>query len=189
MGSLCAKSEPPPSDFDPTPDPITALTEKDRYLIVQSWKTIGAKKDIKENGKEFFLMLFTDYPYTQNYFGIFKNKQLSELRESPKMKVHAAAVFYFIATYIEHIEDPETLLGLMEKMVSAHISRGITVEEFEKIRLEWKKFLPTVMGDDCSENLIHAWDKLFKMQTAAFTLMMEELSSEGEEAGDESGSG
>ncbi|CAG5117215.1 unnamed protein product [Candidula unifasciata] len=190
MGCGGSKKPAQPKVYDPTPDPITGLTEKDREMIVDSWKIIGSRSAIKQNALEFFLMLFAAYPYVQNYFGIFKNKQLSELRTSPKMRVHAASVFYYINSYVENIEDTETFMGLAEKMAVAHIARGITVEEFEKVRIVYVKFLPTVLGNKCTPSLEAAWDKLLKTQNAVFIMLAEEGSSDGDGSGGaESGSG
>ncbi|CAG5117216.1 unnamed protein product [Candidula unifasciata] len=182
MGCGCSKKPARPKVYDPTPDPITGLTQKDRDMIVDSWKIIGNRNAIKQNAVEFFMMLFAAYPHIQNYFGIFKNKQLSELRTSPKIKVHAASVFYFLNSYVENIQDTEKFMGLVEKMAVAHIARGINVEEFEKIRIIFINFLKYILGYHYTPEVERAWDTLLRAQIAVYKQIEESIKAKQESA-------
>lgn len=62
---------------------------------------------------------------------VFKGKSPSEVRNSPKLRAHATSVFYVLTSYVENVDDPETLVGLIQKIAASHIGRGITVKEFE----------------------------------------------------------
>lgn len=45
----------PAPQYDPTPDPTTGLTEKDRVLITETWALAADRKTIKKNAVEFFM--------------------------------------------------------------------------------------------------------------------------------------
>lgn len=78
-----------------------------------------------------FLRLFQTYPVIQDRFELFKGKSLDELRTSPKMKAHATSVFYALTSYVENVDDPETLVGLVQKIAVSHVGRGIPSDDFE----------------------------------------------------------
>lgn len=75
--------------------------------------------------------LFIAHPYLQDRFELFKGKPLPELRTNPQMRAHAMTVFYVLTSYVENLDDAETLVGLVQKVAVSHIKRDITVRDFE----------------------------------------------------------
>ncbi|CAG5134023.1 unnamed protein product [Candidula unifasciata] len=165
----------PASQNDTSPDPTTGLTQKDRTLIIQTWSIIGNKDSVKENAVEFFIQLFPAYPYLLDYFPVFKGKPLSELRKSPKLRAHATSVFYTITSYVESVDDPETLVGLVQKIAESHVGRGITLREFENLKVVFLKFVKSQLGSKCTPQIESAWNKLLSAQNAVFQSTADEI--------------
>ncbi|XP_059165568.1 globin-like [Physella acuta] len=165
----------PAIKYDPTPDPTTGLTQREKQLIMETWALAGDRKTVKENGLEFFIQLFTAYPYMQNYFDLFKGKSISELRSSPKLKAHATSVMYAITSYVENVEDSENLVGLVQKIAVSHIGRGIKVDDFEKLKIVFLKFLTTYLGERCTPEIETAWTKLLTAHNAVYKMTEDEV--------------
>uniref|UniRef100_A0A0B6ZNH9 Globin n=1 Tax=Arion vulgaris TaxID=1028688 RepID=A0A0B6ZNH9_9EUPU len=164
----------PGPQYDPTPDPTTGLTEKEREIIIHTWSLVADRKSVKRNAVEFFIQLFEEFPYMQDQFEPFKGKSLSELRTSPKMKAHATSVFYVITSYVETVDDPETLVGLVQKIAVTHVDRGINVKEFENLRIVFLHFLKKLFGTQCTPEIERAWDKLLRAQTSVYKAIEDE---------------
>lgn len=165
----------PPSD--PTPDPTTGLTSREKQLIMETWALAADKKCVKENGVEFFIQLFTAYPYMQDYFELFKGKPVSELRTSPKMKAHATSVMYALTSYVENVEDSENLVGLVQKIAISHLGRGIKLKEFENLKIVFLNFVKSLLGPQCTPEIETAWTKLLTAHNAVYQATAEEVAA------------
>ncbi|BFZ08546.1 hypothetical protein BsWGS_11585 [Bradybaena similaris] len=165
----------PASHTDTSPDPTTGLTQKDRLLITQTWSVLGDKNALKENAVEFFIQLFGTFPYLLDYFPVFKGKPVSELRKSPKLRAHATSVFYTITSYVETVDDSETLVGLVQKIAESHIGRGITVKEFENLKTVFLKYVKSQLGSKCTPQVESAWNKLLSAQNLVFQNMADDV--------------
>ncbi|KAK0062358.1 globin [Biomphalaria pfeifferi] len=163
--------------YDATPDPTTGLTKREKELIIQTWAPIADRSKVKENGLEFFIQLFLAYPYMQNYFSLFKGKSIEELRTSAKLKAHATSVMYALTSYVENVEDSENLVGLVQKIAVSHIGRGITVEDFEKLKTVFLKFLMSGLGDRATPEVETAWTKLLTAHNAVYKMTADEIAS------------
>ncbi|KAH9489318.1 hypothetical protein Btru_057582 [Bulinus truncatus] len=163
--------------YDPTPDPVTGLTKREKELIIQTWAPVGEKGKAKENGLEFFLQLFATYPYMQDYFPLFKGQTQAELRNSSKLKAHATSVMYALTSYVENVEDSENLVGLVQKIAVSHIGRGITVEDFENLKKVFLKFLLSSLGDQNITEIETAWTKLLTAHNAVYKMTADEIAS------------
>ena len=75
--------------------------------------------------------MFKAHPYLLKYFPAFQGLSDDELRRSPGLKAHATSVMYGIKSYVGTIDDPETLAGLVTKMATSHVPRGVTVKDLE----------------------------------------------------------
>ncbi|BFZ10645.1 hypothetical protein BsWGS_13684 [Bradybaena similaris] len=170
----------PAQQYDPTPDPTTGLTQKDRDIIAHIWGLATEKKTLKRNAVEFFMQLFEAYPVIQDRFELFKGKPLDELRTSPKMKAHATSVFYALTSYVENVDDPETLVGLVQKIAVTHVGRGIPSDDFEKLRIVFLNFVKSLLGNQYTPEIEQAWDKLLRAQTAVYKQTESELLSKSQ---------
>ncbi|GFO27696.1 globin [Plakobranchus ocellatus] len=130
----------PGMTYDLTPDPVTGLSERDCHAIMDTWALVADRKSIKQNGVEFFLTYFKAYPSMQDLFPAFKGRPLDELRTSPALRAHATSVMYAIKSYVGTVDDAETLAGLVTKMATSHVPRGIKAENLE-VRTEILKIL------------------------------------------------
>lgn len=167
----------PAQQYDPTPDPTTGLTQRDREIISHIWGLATDKKTLKINAVEFFIQLFETYPHIQERFELFKDKPLEELRTSPKMKAHATSVFYALTSYVENLDDPETLVGLVQKIAVSHVGRKIPTDDFDKLRIVFLNFVKYLLKDQYTPEIEQAWDKLLRAQTAIYKQTEEELLS------------
>ncbi|CAG5117217.1 unnamed protein product [Candidula unifasciata] len=173
------KPAPPKVDDDP-PDPTTGLTLKDVIMIENSWKIIGNRTTLKQNAVGFFLILFETYPHMQDRFVLFKDKTLDELRTSPEMKAHATSVFYALTSYVDNVDDPEMLVGLVRKISVSHFCKKIPADDFDKLRIVFLNFVKYLLGDKYTPEIEQAWDKLLRAQTAVFKQIEEEMLSKQE---------
>lgn len=161
--------------YDTTPDPATGLSERDRVLITESWKVLAAKKNIKHNAVEFFIQLFAAYPHMQDYFPAFKGKKAEELRRMPKMKAHSMSVMYVIGSFVDNMDDPEAVVGLVQKLAVSHIQRDIRADEFERVEKMFSPFLRSVFGAQSTPEVEEAWGKLLAVQTMLVKKTEEEM--------------
>ncbi|XP_071082593.1 globin-like [Haliotis cracherodii] len=145
---------------DSVVDPATGLTLRQKNLIMDSWEIIGSRQMQKKNGVNFFLELFKAYPDQQEFFPLFRDKSQEELATSSKMRAHATTVMYQIGSFVGNLDDPECLVALVEKVARNHLNRGITIKEFEELRIMFSPFLKKYLGDEATPALLEAWDKL-----------------------------
>ncbi|RUS71052.1 hypothetical protein EGW08_021186 [Elysia chlorotica] len=159
----------PDPTFDLTPDPVTGLTEKDCHVIMETWRMVTAeRKDIKKHGAELFIRLFKAHPHMQSYFSAFKSRPVEELRECPQMAAHATTVMYALQAYVSSVDDPPTLAGLVTKIATSHVARGISMDDFEKLALVFADFLKSILGEDFTPEAEKAWTQLLKVHNAIY---------------------
>uniref|UniRef100_A0A0B7A0X1 Globin n=1 Tax=Arion vulgaris TaxID=1028688 RepID=A0A0B7A0X1_9EUPU len=166
----------PASQPDTTPDATTGLTERDREIITETWGLIANKKVIKLSAMEFFIQFFTDYPYMLDFFPALKGKSISELRKSTHLRPHATSVFYALTSYVENVDDPENLVGLVKKISISHVGRGIGFKEFEDLKTSLLKFVTSKLGPKGTPEVESAWRKLLTAHNSVFQATAEELS-------------
>ncbi|KAK3753445.1 hypothetical protein RRG08_056337 [Elysia crispata] len=165
----------PGPTYDETPDPTTGLSEKDCHAILDTWALVSDRKAIKQNGVEFFIVLFKAHPYLLKYFPAFQGLSDDELRRSPGLKAHATSVMYGIKSYVGTIDDPETLAGLVTKMATSHVPRGVTVKDLENLAVVFLGFMKDALGTQWTPEAAQAWKQLFDVHCQLYTKVYTEL--------------
>ncbi|RZC38666.1 Globin domain containing protein, partial [Asbolus verrucosus] len=150
---------------DDDPDPVTGLTSRDRYQIQSSWVTV--KKDLTGNGVALLLLFFKKFPEEQDHFP-FKGVPIDQLKTSKKFHAHCSNVMYAFDALVDHINDSELLVNLLQKIGKSHKRHGIKPANFEHL----KETLLELFGTFMSEATVKAWDKTLKV---AFSVIGKEL--------------
>lgn len=85
------------------------------------------------------------------------------------MKAHAANVMYALGMMIDHIEDTEVFIEMVDKMARSHIRRHLTVQHFENLKLTLVKVLTNVLGASImNDEAVAAWAKAYSVITDTF---------------------
>lgn len=77
----------------------------------------------------YFFRFFTHFPEAQDKFKDFKGLSIEEVRAHKKLRAHALSVFYAIKSYIDHLDDLETLTELIRKNARNHVDRKVGGKE------------------------------------------------------------
>ena len=78
-----------------------------------------------------FCRFFKDHPKYQDMFKPFKGKSLKKLKKSKKLKAHGLAVMQAITNLVDTLDDPQTLVALVQKLARSHMDRKATYTHFE----------------------------------------------------------
>ncbi|RUS71051.1 hypothetical protein EGW08_021185 [Elysia chlorotica] len=165
----------PGPTYDLTPDPTTGLSERDCHAILDTWALVSDRKAIKQNGVNFFLVLFKEHPYMLKYFPAFKGLSEDELGDSPLLKAHATSVMYAIKSYVGTIDDAETLAGLVTKMANSHVPRGIKTKDLENLAVVFLDFMGSALGSQWTPEAANAWKQLFDVHCQLYDKVYTEL--------------
>ncbi|KAG1649984.1 Globin [Nymphon striatum] len=135
------------------------ISIKEIEKIQESWALV--RKDIRNNGMEFFLTLFRAHPEYQEHFPAFKNIPLPELKQSGKFRGHATTVMYSVSSCVGSLEDPELIETLVDKIGQNHFTRGVTTEMFTNLMTVLVGFLQEALGSEVMDDeTTGAWKKL-----------------------------
>lgn len=144
---------------DGVPDPVTGLTPREKQAICASWALIQDKKVIRQHGVEFFVMLFTEYPYMQEIFTDFKGLTAQQLRKDRTMYSHSITVMYSIGSLVENVDVPEQLALVATKIARTHIARSVGVSYFKDLATMFPKFLDARAGPAATPFVKDSWSK------------------------------
>ncbi|XP_076312150.1 globin 1 [Tachypleus tridentatus] len=157
MGGLVSyfwQGESPDIDI---PDEGTGLTLRDKQHIRKTWSII--QKDLKGNGIELFIRLFTEYPDYKQLFKSVANVPWEQLRDSKKLEAHALSVMYTINSWVDNLDDVGCILELLTKTAENHRRRQITAEQFENLALVMVNLLQDVLGSHITPSAVESWKK------------------------------
>ncbi|KAK3101356.1 hypothetical protein FSP39_002988 [Pinctada imbricata] len=142
------------------PDPVTGLLPSEIDVPARKLESTFRKEHRKKNAIELFMILFQDPNNgrdAQNLFAELKDVPTDKLRTNKTMAGHAVTVFHAIDSFMEYIEDSDTLVELVKKQAINHIIWLIPVI---------KKLLDQVLEDDCTEKMKSSWEKFLGVLVA-----------------------
>ncbi|CAD5122329.1 DgyrCDS10769 [Dimorphilus gyrociliatus] len=142
-----------------TLDESTGLRLSQKRHIVSSWSII--EKDLKGNGVELFITLFTMYPETQNMFKRLKNKSVEELRKSAALRAHGLDFNRMLSAFVENLDDVECLVNLIQKVVLSHLPRKIGPDEYLVVAKVFHAFMKMKIGSLYTPAVQESWDIVF----------------------------
>lgn len=137
----------------------SALSEHELEAINDTWTLIW--NDKKTNGIELFIKLFTHFPESQNFFKDFKGLPIEEVREHKKLRAHALSVMYALKSFIDNLDDEETLDALVRKNAQNHAERGVGEREVKMLLPAFQELLHEQLQEKTTDLHKSAWTKLF----------------------------
>lgn len=169
----------PEPTHNETPDPVTGLSEKDCHAIMDSWALVADRTTIKQTGVEFFIVLFKAHPRLLNFFPSFKELSEDEMRSSPQLKAHGTSVMYAIKSYVDTVDDAETLGGLVTKTSISHVPRGVTTKDLEDLSVVFLDFMKAGLGTQWTPEAAKAWKQLLAVHCAIYKKVESEHKASG----------
>nr|8OUP_A Chain A, Nerve hemoglobin [Spisula solidissima]8OUP_B Chain B, Nerve hemoglobin [Spisula solidissima]8OUP_C Chain C, Nerve hemoglobin [Spisula solidissima]8OUP_D Chain D, Nerve hemoglobin [Spisula solidissima]CAJ31107.1 nerve hemoglobin [Spisula solidissima]CAJ31108.1 nerve hemoglobin [Spisula solidissima] len=112
------------------PCPVTKLTKAEKDAVANSWAAL--KQDWKTIGADFFVKLFETYPNIKAYFKSFDNMDMSEIKQSPKLRAHSINFCHGLNSFIQSLDEPDVLVILVQKLTVNHFRRKIAVDRFQE---------------------------------------------------------
>ncbi|XP_063397985.1 globin-like [Mytilus trossulus] len=135
------------------------LSEEEETAVKESWTVIW--NDKKTNGIKIFVKLFTLYPDAISRFKDFNGLTLEEVKVHKKLRAHALSVIYALKSFIDNLDDVETLVELVKKNASNHVERKVTEKQIMWLKPVFIDILEEIMGDEMKDVHRTAWNKLF----------------------------
>ena len=139
-------------------DPQSALSKEEADAVIESWALLW--KDKKQNGIDLFVKLFTLYPESLEAFHDFKGLPIQEVAVHKKLRGHALSVMYSIKSFIDTLDDLETLDELVRKNARNHAPRGVGEKQFMWLVPVMMELLDDTMKENATEFHKTAWKKL-----------------------------
>lgn len=136
------------------------LTEEELNAIHESWAVVWSDK--KKNGIELFIKFFTLHPEAQDYFHDFKGLSIDEVRTHKKLRAHALSVMYAFKSFIDSLDDLDTLIELVQKNARSHAPRGVGEREIMWLLPALAQLLDDIMKGEVTELHKLAWTKLLQ---------------------------
>lgn len=140
------------------------LSEEEANAIKESFAVIW--RDKKENGINIFVKLFTLYPEAQHKFEDFRGITIEEVRIHKKLRAHALSVVYALKSFIDNLDDVETLAELIKKNARNHMERTVTEKEIKWLVPVVIEVLGDIMGEKMTKLHQSSWTKLFGVITS-----------------------
>lgn len=140
-------------------DSDALLTKEEVNAIQETWALVWSDK--KNNGIDFFVKFFTHFPEAQDKFKDFKGLAIEEVRAHKKLRAHALSVFYAIKSYIDHLDDLETLTELIRKNARNHVDRNVGGKEVKWLVPPFVELLEEKTNGKVTELHKTAWTKVF----------------------------
>ncbi|KAG5674759.1 hypothetical protein PVAND_004709 [Polypedilum vanderplanki] len=143
----------------PTPQ-IVVLTENDVEIIKRTWKIPSANSH--DSAALIFYTFLEKFPHNQNKFPSFKDKQLSDLKNTVEFRAHASRIFNVFSSVVDGLErDSEMMKGI--KKIIAEVGKFHAKKKVsKKSQVEVRSVLVDVLSDVCKLNDEEkaAWNKL-----------------------------
>ncbi|BFZ08551.1 hypothetical protein BsWGS_11590 [Bradybaena similaris] len=176
MGSICAKKTPAPAPIeeDPTPDPFTGLTQRQRNLLKQSWQDILRNSTSKEAGAKLLLKLFEKAPNLNTYYHEYPYNDISELQSRASFRAQAVSIVMRASAYIDCADDPEILTALIGKHSFAHLNHVYSVQDLVTFKEVFLEFVKEECGSDATPELMEAWEKFLTFHNNCFITKSEQ---------------
>lgn len=141
------------------PSQESPLSEQELVAINETWDLLWSDK--KKNGIDLFIKLFTHFPESQDFFTDFKGLPIEEVKEHKKLRAHALSVMYALKSFIDNLDDEETLDALVRKNAKNHAERGIGEREIKMLLPAFLELLNELLQEKTTDLHKTAWTKLF----------------------------
>nr|BAO18452.1 globin [Polypedilum nubifer] len=144
---------------EPTPA-IVALTEADVEIIKRTWKIPSANPH--DSAALIFSTFLEKYPHNQQKFPAFKDKPLSDIKNTVEFRAHASRIFNVFSSVIDGLDrDTEMMKGIKKIIAEVgkfHAKKKVTKKAHNEVR----SVLVDILIEVCklSDEEKAAWTKL-----------------------------
>ncbi|RWS23060.1 globin-like protein [Leptotrombidium deliense] len=149
-----------------------ALLESEAKLIRKTWAPVQSSKD---SWPRLFVIFFSKAPEAQKKFKSFESVPLSELPANKRLKAHAASVVTLLSGIIDFLDDPETMIEMIENMATRHHKRNIPISIFNALGESVIDFLKEMNPGKFDDEAVAAWTKLYSALVSVVKAEFEKL--------------
>ncbi|BFZ08228.1 hypothetical protein BsWGS_11267 [Bradybaena similaris] len=136
------------------------LSPEDWSLIREDGQDIFKGSHIEDKGAEFLIAFFHCFPHHQQYFKAFKGLSLKELKSLPFAHNHGRSVITRLGLVVDNLDNPREVKVQMQKLISAHVPRGVKVADMKDILDVFIQFVQHDRGARFGPDHVLAWRKL-----------------------------
>ncbi|XP_035696402.1 cytoglobin-1-like [Branchiostoma floridae] len=148
-------STPPKSSTPSALDERLPLTQKQKFLLLKSWK--GVARQISQCGKTMLIRLFKDDPQLMAVF----NQKFRHLRERDAdvlyqdaiLDAHAATVMEALHEAITHLDDSVFVMKVLHDVGKMHQRYNVDPSVFLKVEKPFLTAVSEVLGDRYTKNM------------------------------------
>ncbi|GAB6022446.1 hypothetical protein CHUAL_006559 [Chamberlinius hualienensis] len=152
---------------------ITELDEKQKLVIVETWKELEA--NISKVGVITFLKLFETHPDVQDYFPNLTGIASEDLKHSKQLQSHALKVMGFIQKVVARLHEPSKLTSLIRQLGKNHFLYGAKPAYIEFVGPQFLYAIKPSLEEKWTEDVENAWRSLFAYISAIMKLAMVEV--------------
>ncbi|KAL2082633.1 hypothetical protein ACEWY4_022451 [Coilia grayii] len=143
---------------------LVNLTDKQRELIMDSWKCI--QQDITRAGIILFVRLFESHPECKEVFFEFRGvDDVEMLRVNKELRAHGLRVMSFIEKSVARLHEPERLEKLAFDLGRKHYNYNAIPKYFMYVMPEFIRAIGPSLKDGLTPELEDAWKALFQYLT------------------------
>ncbi|CAL1528703.1 unnamed protein product [Lymnaea stagnalis] len=153
-------NEPPRIDYNICP--VTGLTERERNIIIHSWRAIRGTtwSDNVHSGVAFVLWMFDNVPgMLLRFSNKFHNLPISRMAGDEKFLAHSAEVMNTIDSLIQHIHDPDTLDQSIRTMAELHVNLkpSVGTPYFRNFHQNFHLFIEKMLKCEQNSEEVRVW--------------------------------
>ncbi|KAK3799667.1 hypothetical protein RRG08_027173 [Elysia crispata] len=156
-------------------DPVTGLTKKDVLNVRETWKQMEQRKIILSVGAENFVTLFEENPHMIQYFETFSMADTKSVA-SDKLVNHALTFMKGMRLYLDYIDAPDILIGLLHTISLAHLQRLIRTEDMQVLAVVFIETLKLQLGRQFfTKEVEKSWTDFFLFLNSVYQQVEEKV--------------
>ncbi|XP_063534117.1 globin CTT-VIIB-8-like isoform X6 [Cydia strobilella] len=134
---------------------LSGLTRREVHAVQRSWAPVFTHP--VANGTELLKRLFRAYPETREFFKMVRKLPEHEYESNMQFKAHVINLMNSIDLAVGHMNQPDMVAAMMEKIGESHKKRKISERHFLELKdVLIKMFIEVLKFDDSK---LGAWSK------------------------------
>ncbi|XP_047995400.1 myoglobin-like [Leguminivora glycinivorella] len=134
---------------------LSGLTRREVYAVQRSWAPVFANS--VANGTELLKRLFRAYPETLEFFKMVRKLPEHEYESNLQFRAHVINLMNSIDLAVRHMNQPDVVAAMMEKVGDSHKKRKISERHFLELKeVLLKMFIEVLKLDETTSG---AWTK------------------------------
>ncbi|CAC5368102.1 uncharacterized protein LOC127738201 [Mytilus californianus] len=142
-------------------EPFPEFTDRQKQLVVDSWKII--QEDMSKVGVVMFMKLFETHPDVQEVFMPFKGMTKEDLQYSNQLKTHALRVMGTVDKCLARIDDKKKVQEMLHDLGSRHAMYNAKVDYIDLIGPQFIWAIQPALKEQWNSEVEEAWSDLFKL--------------------------